>query len=71
MIKLKDILHNNKEILKESLTNLDPLIDGISRSTITGKHWTSLISSLESVIDEVNNFPSSFSSSRHGPLPNS
>ncbi|MEI6421701.1 MAG: DUF2490 domain-containing protein [Lentisphaerota bacterium] len=63
-----------KEIIKEEILNarIDKLnhlrSEFIHNSTMTGKQWNNLISSLESVIYEVENFNSQYAS--HTPLPN-
>ena len=57
--------------LQEALVNLEHLHDNVSSSTMIGRPWLQLISSLEAVIDEVNSFNSSYSSGLHGPMPNS
>lgn len=59
-----------KQRLNEALISLDHLHDGISTSTMTGRPWFHLVSSLESVINEVNDFNGMYSDSRHSPLPN-
>jgi len=60
----------NEEIIRESLVSLDHLHDGISTSTMVGKPWYSLISGLESVVNEVKDFKGMYSSAHHGPHPN-
>lgn len=60
----------SKQLLQEIMVNLDHLHDGISTSTITGQVWFKLISSLESIINEVKDFKTQYSDSYHGPLPN-
>ena len=60
-----------KAIIKESMIDLAYLHDNVSSSTMIGRPWLQMISSLESVIDEVNSFNSSYPSARHGPSPNS
>lgn len=59
-----------KALVTEGMVSLDHLHDGISTSTMTGKPWFHLVSSLESVINEVKDFNGQYSSARHGPLPN-
>lgn len=59
-----------QEVLKESPATLDALTDGVSTSTITGEHWNKLVRHLESVIEEVRDFQSMYSSRLHGPTPN-
>lgn len=59
-----------KALVTESLISIEHLHDGISTSTMTGRPWFQLVNALESVINEVNDFNGQYSSSRHGPLPN-
>lgn len=58
-----------EQIVKEELVELDRLHDGVSTSTITGKAWFNLISSLESVMNEVKDFKDMYRPSLHGPTP--
>lgn len=68
---LRQIIKETVEkVLKESRLELDHLQDGISTSTIIGKDWFKLISNLESLINEMNEWKSQYSSNTHGPLPN-
>jgi len=60
----------NEELLREGLTDLEILHNNVSSSTMVGKPWFRLIQSLESVIDEVKDFSTMYSSRIHGPLPN-
>ena len=57
-------------ILKESLGSLDHLQDGISLRTMTGRPWSNLIGSVESLMDEMKDFRSLYNPRLHGPLPN-
>ncbi len=69
--ELKSLIQESvQEVLKESLTDLDVLSDGISNSSITGKSWNQLVRSLAAVIDEVKDFQGQYSSPAHGPMPN-
>jgi hypothetical protein len=60
----------SKVLIEESLTNLEQYQDNISSSTMVGKPWISMVSSLEAVMDEVKDFKGMYSSKIHGPLPN-
>lgn len=59
-----------KKLLREDNNNLDYLHDGISTSTISGRAWFKLVSDLETMIGETQDFPSQYSASVHGPKPN-
>ncbi len=56
-------------ILSERLADLSQLRDNVSRGSIVGRPWHNLVQSLESVIDEVENFGGQYVSASHGPLP--
>lgn len=59
-----------KALIAEARVELDHLHDGISSRTMTGEPWFKLVSALEDVINEMIDFPSLYSPSLHGPLPN-
>ena len=56
----------SKEVIREGI-NLDVLSDGISTSSMIGKPWLNLIMALETVIGEVKDFRTSYTSQE--PLP--
>jgi hypothetical protein len=60
----------SEQLIKEALTNLDVLHDGISTSTMVGKEWYKLVNALEGIIDETKDFKSMYSAALHGPPPN-
>lgn len=62
MIKLE-------ELLKESMISLEFMHNDISTSTEIGKAWFKLITSLETVVNEIEDFEGMYSSYLHGPLP--
>lgn len=59
-----------KALVKEALANFEALQAGVSRGTMIGKLWWELIYSIQSVTDEVKDFKDMYSSSLHGPMPN-
>jgi hypothetical protein len=59
-----------KSLIKESLSDLSQLHDGVSTSTEIGKYWFKMISAFESIIDETKDFRSIYSPAVHGPSPN-
>ena len=66
----ENIKDNQFRLLKESIVNLEHLYGNISNSTMTGKYFRNFISSLESLIEVTQDFKGEFSSTLHGPLPN-
>jgi hypothetical protein len=65
-----------KALIKEEVAkvliieNIDALRDNISTTSIVGKYWNGLVSSLSSLMEEVTEFSGLYSSQVHGPLPN-
>lgn len=59
-----------KALLKEAQIDLSHLHDNVSMKTLSGRPWYNLVTAMEDLINEMQDFPSLYSPRLHGPLPN-